>query len=185
MARGFMPAWAAPATPISKGWSQKHEGEIGRGADDDGQSVVAKARRRRRPAVLGRHIPALDADARSNRPDEDGAEEKDRAEIAVREEMRERPDLHAGQHRMLEPRLDASRQIGRGDADEGEPDQQEREVARPDRRIPDRDVAAGAVLAVADGDQNDARPGTPGSTGPCRRPPRPVRSAPPGSPAPC
>ena len=114
------------------------------------------------PAVLGRHVSPLDADAGNDRPGEDGAEEQDRAEIAVGEEMGERPDLHAGEHRVLEPCLDATRQIGRGDADEGDPDQEKRQVAGPDRRIPDRDIAAGAVLAVADGDQDDADHGQQG-----------------------
>src|SRR5690349_2026593 len=63
---------------------------------------------------------------------------------------------------MLQPGLDAPRQIGRGDADEGEPDQQEREVTGPDRRIPDWNVAAGAILTVADDDQHDSDQGDQG-----------------------
>jgi hypothetical protein len=55
--------------------------------------------------------------------------------------------------------LDPPRKVGRGEGDEGEPDEEKREVARPDGRVPDRDVSRLAVLAVADPDQDEAEEG--------------------------
>src|SRR6478735_9912579 len=131
----------------------KPQGErhISHGPDDNRKRVIAKTRRWGRGRAMRRtFIPALGADARENGPDEDGAEQKDRTKIAVRQQVRQGPDLYAGQHRMLETGLDPSWQVGGRDADKGEPDQQESEVARPGRRIPHGDVARRAISPETD-----------------------------------
>src|SRR5215212_5953488 len=92
------------------------EGEINQGPDHDRQDVIAPAADRdRRRAGIG---ASLERNAIEHRPRQNGAEQYDRAEIAVVQEMRERPQLHAHQHRMLEGALDVARDIGGGDEDD-------------------------------------------------------------------
>src|ERR1700694_6292662 len=102
-----------PSEPDQIGVKPESEREIEERADHDRDDVVAAspARDRERARVAA----ALERDAVEHRPGEDRAEQDDAAEIAVGDEMGERPQLHPDQHRMLEHALDVAADIGRDD----------------------------------------------------------------------
>src|SRR5215207_834013 len=96
------------------GVEPEQEGEPDHGADRDGDEVVAAPRREgRRAAVVADLVAPLDRDAGGDGPGEDRAEEDDRAEVAVGDKVGRRPDLHAGEHGVLERGLDPPGDIGR------------------------------------------------------------------------
>src|SRR4051812_29050962 len=78
--------------------------------------VAAPADRERWCAGIG---AALERDPVIDRPGEDRAEQHDRTEIAVRNEMRYCPYLHPDQHGVLERAPDLAPAIGRHHADAG------------------------------------------------------------------
>ena len=119
----------------------KHEAErqIDDGADDDRDDVVAPP-----PSGIGgapaslRRLSVMRSYTAQARIEPNRMM---RAEIAVGAQMREGPDLHADQHRMLEHALDVAGDDRRRRADDGRPHQRDGDVARPSRRIPDLDPA--------------------------------------------
>ena len=99
---------------------------------------------------------AFERDAIIHRPRQDRSKKDDPAEIAIGAQMRERPGLHAGQHRVLEHALDVAGDISRSHHDACRPHQRLDDVARPWRRIPDRDESGGAIRGEAVADQHDS-----------------------------
>ena len=92
-----------------------------------------------------------------HRPAQEGAEQDDGAEIAIGQKMRRRPQLDAGQHRMLQRRIDAAAQIGRDHQDDRGQHQRERDVLQRLRRIPDVDPARRTIMREAPDDQREPR----------------------------
>src|SRR4051794_19783813 len=141
--------------PDDEGMEDQTERKIEQRADDDRDDVVAApADRERRRAGIG---AALERDPVIDRPGEDRAEQHDRTEIAVRNEMRDRPGLHPDQHGVLERAPDLAPAIGRDHADAGRPHQQLGDVVRPSWRRPDLDPAGGPIMPEAVADQNQSR----------------------------
>src|SRR5262245_66505934 len=85
------------------------ERKIEHGPHDERDRVIAMAARgnRGRTGIAS----VLERNAIVNRPGEKRAEQHDRAEIAVRYEVRCRPRLHTDQHRMLERAPDVAAAI--------------------------------------------------------------------------
>src|SRR6266404_2669502 len=78
----------------------KAEGKIEDRPHNERDRVIAMATHRDRGCAGIASV--LERNAIVNRPGEERAEQYDRAEIAVRYEVRGRPGLHTDQHRMLE-----------------------------------------------------------------------------------
>src|SRR5262249_50524882 len=93
------------------GMEDETQREIKDGPHHERDRVVAMpADRDRWRAGIG---SVFERDAIIAGPREKGAEQYDRAEIAVRDEVRDRPSLHTDQHGMLERAPDIAAAIGR------------------------------------------------------------------------
>src|ERR1700761_7614542 len=93
------------------GVEYKTKGEIGDAPDRDRDQVIATAadRDRRRADISA----MLERDPVEHRPSQKRAEQDDGAEVAIGEQMRRRPQLDAGQHRMLQRGVDPAADKGR------------------------------------------------------------------------
>src|SRR5664279_455693 len=98
----------------------------------------------------------LGGDAGIDAPGQEGAEQQDRAEVAVREQMRERPSFYARQHRMLELGFDVARDEGGGKENRREQHEADGDVPHERGRRPDLDPLMRAVLRKAPDDQREA-----------------------------
>src|SRR5215217_7620127 len=108
--------------PDQPGMEPQKEGEPhGRPDRDRDQVVLRPGRERYRAAMVADLVAALCRDSRHDGPGEDRAEEEDRAEIAVGEKVCEGPELHPGEHRVLEGALDPAGKIGCNEHHEGGP----------------------------------------------------------------
>src|ERR1700730_4303383 len=129
------------------------EREIKDGPAHDGNGVVAvPADRDRWRTGVG---AVFERDAIIAGPDEKEGEQHERTEIAVRNEMRDGPGLHANQHRMLERAPDIAAAIGRDHENARRPHQQLREVVGPCGRGPHVDPPGRAILAEAVANENE------------------------------
>jgi hypothetical protein len=71
--------------------------------------------------------------------EEERSEQDDARQVAIRRQVRERPDFHGQQHRVFDGLLDEpGRRISRDDQDQRWQHQRERDVPRPDGRRPYR-----------------------------------------------
>src|SRR5580658_7600706 len=68
--------------------------------------------------------------------------------------MRDGPDFDGDQQRMLEHPLDVAGNVGGNESDTGRPHRDLYDIARPCRRIPQRDNAFGAIAREAVAEQN-------------------------------
>src|SRR5712672_2100151 len=93
------------------------EYKIDERADDDHDEVVSISTACRNGWRRCIRAP-LERDAVVDGPGQDRGEQNDRTEIAIGEEVRYRPQLHADQHRMLEHAFDLARNIGGHDHDD-------------------------------------------------------------------
>src|SRR6185437_3948924 len=98
----------------------------------------------------------LCGNARVNAPGQERAEQQDRTEIAVRQQMRESPGLDAGQHRMLGSGADMAWDVGRGDEDHRNEHQPDGDVMHERRWRPDLNPAGRAVMRVTPDNQDKA-----------------------------
>src|ERR1700751_723750 len=105
-------------------------------AEDDDDGVVDPAGWRRRGVEIA---APLGGDARIDTPAEERTEQEDRTEIAVRQEMREGPGLHRGQHRMLGLRLDVARDEIGDEQDHGNQHEADGDVPHESPRGPGMD----------------------------------------------
>src|SRR5258706_15526727 len=89
------------------------EREIEDYADDHGGDVVLQSAfgNGRSPGIAA----AFEGDPVIDGPGQHRSEQDDPTDIAIDQEMRHRPGLHADQHGMFEYTFDIARQIGRGD----------------------------------------------------------------------
>src|SRR5262249_61346245 len=102
---------AKDAATATDGMKVEAQREIRAGPPHERDRVVAMpADRDRWRAGIG---SVFERDAIIAGPREKGAEQYDRAEIAVRDEVRDRPSLHTDQHGMLERAPDIAAAIGR------------------------------------------------------------------------
>ena len=142
------------------------------------QVVAGTADRDRRCAGVG---AAFQRDPVEHRPAQERAEQDDRAEIAIGEQMRRRPQFDAGQHRMLQRGVDAAADIGGDHQNDGGQHQRHRDVLHRGRRGPDVDPAGRAIMGKAPDDQREAERPRPANSRSCSRPRPSSRSAAPAS----
>src|SRR5690242_1055764 len=95
-------------------------------------------------------------DAGKNAPGQEGAEQKDRTEIAVRQQMCEGPGFDARQHRMFQPGFYMTWNKRRHDEDRREQHQSYGDVTHEAGRRPQLDPFMRAVLTIAPNDQYKA-----------------------------
>src|SRR5262249_18168517 len=102
-------------------------------------------------------------------PSQHRSEQDDPADIAIDNEMRHGPGLHADQHGMFQDTFDIARKIGRGDENAGRQHQRLGDMPRPTRRGPQHDWACCVVDAEAlagDIEADDRDDGEQGLVGP-------------------
>ena len=126
------------------------ERQINHDADREHDQIVGPAGGRNGQNGVG---AALGGNARDDGPGKKRNEHQDRTEIAIRQQMRQRPGFDRGQHRVFGARLDMARDEGCGRQDDGKQHQQDSDVAHERRRLPDIDVALAAIFRKAPDDE--------------------------------
>src|SRR4029077_19365477 len=129
------------------------ERQIDNGSDHDRNDIILASpvwdRRGARIAAM------LKRNAIVDRPGEYRPKQNDRAKVAIRDQVRKRPQFDADQHRVLEGAGDVASNISGGDANERRPNQDRGHHARPGGRVPDVDPAGRAVSPEPHHDQNE------------------------------